>query len=191
MIWFLFKCFCHRLSNTLIILSENVTETITLLKDGCGILIRWWLLIKFWITYRRKLIDFDELIVFKWFCKYSSVKIIILHLEVVTFHFEIMSVARFLKVLGIIQWYLFKRKNGSSSLFKFFLLFREVYKNFYQVKWISWISSVVNWTVANVPNELNGQASVLRKLLLSDQLLKAMYGKYLWWLFKLKLLHTP
>ena len=137
------------------------------------------------------MIDFDELIVFKWFCKYSSVYIIFLHLEVVTFHFEIMSVARFFESSRNYPMISIQKKNGSSSLFKFFLLFREVYKNFYQVKWISWISSVGYWTVANVPNELDGLASVLRKLLLSDQLLKAMYGKYLWFLFKLKLLHTP
>ena len=62
----------------------------------------------------------------------------------------------FLKVLGIMQWYLFKRKNGSSSLFNFFfLLFRELYKSFYQVKWISCISSVGYWTVTNVTNNCN------------------------------------
>ena len=31
----------------------------------------------------------------------------------------------FLKVLGIIQWYLFKRKNGFSSLFKYFFCYSE------------------------------------------------------------------
>ena len=34
---------------------------------------------------------------------------------------------------------------------RFFLLFRELYKTFYLVKWISWISAVGYWTVANVP----------------------------------------
>ena len=31
-----------------------------------------------------------------------------------------MGVDRFLKVLGIMQWYLLRRKNAPSSLFKFF-----------------------------------------------------------------------
>ena len=40
------------------------------LKDQCGILIRWtefsfMLWIEFWITYRRKFLDFDEFIVIR------------------------------------------------------------------------------------------------------------------------------
>ena len=55
----------------------------------------------------------------------------------------------FLKALVVIQWYLLRRKNASISI----LLFRELYKSFYQEKWISWMSSVEYWTVANVLNK--------------------------------------
>ena len=60
----------------------------------------------------------------------------------------------FLKVLVIIHLYLCVRKNPSNSLFKSFLLFRELYKSFYQEKRISWISLVGYWTVANVPLQI-------------------------------------
>ena len=70
--WFLYdnglrhervKCFCYKMPNTLVLLSYNVTETITVLKDVRGILIKRWVWIGFWITYRRKLLVFCELIV--------------------------------------------------------------------------------------------------------------------------------
>ena len=57
-------------------------------------------------------------------------------------------------VLVIIHLYLFKRKNASNSLFKSFLLFRELYKTFYSEKRISWVSLVGYWTVANVPLQI-------------------------------------
>ena len=57
-------------------------------------------------------------------------------------------------VLVIIHLYLCRRKNPSNSLFKSFLLFRELNKSFYQEKRISWISLVGYWTVANVPLQI-------------------------------------
>ena len=63
-------------------------------------------------------------------------------------------------VLVIIHLYLCRRKNPSNSLFKSFLLFRELYKSFYQEKRISWISFVGYWTVANVPLQIPASVNV-------------------------------
>ena len=63
-------------------------------------------------------------------------------------------------VLVIIHLYLCRRKNPSNSLFKSFLLFRELYKSFYQEKRISWISLVGYWTVANVPLQIPASVNV-------------------------------